>query len=126
MGVLGNILIEKLLQSCPDVSKIYLMVCSKKKTRAPRLGWTRYFIVPYSSEGRELSCKIVPVVGELYEIDLGFTKGDTDLLTHEISLIFHFAASIRFNNDIKSATTLNVVGRRAVLDLAKRMPNLNM
>ncbi|XP_014486658.1 PREDICTED: putative fatty acyl-CoA reductase CG5065 [Dinoponera quadriceps] len=37
-GFLGKILIEKLLRSCPDVSKIYLMVCSKKnKSAATRL-----------------------------------------------------------------------------------------
>ncbi|XP_014484801.1 PREDICTED: putative fatty acyl-CoA reductase CG5065 [Dinoponera quadriceps] len=87
-GFLGKILIEKLLRSCPDVSKIYVMVRSKKdKSAATRLD-------------------------EIFESPVS------------ISIIFHLAANIRFNNDIKSATVLNVVSTRAVLNLAKCMPNL--
>ncbi|XP_014485912.1 PREDICTED: putative fatty acyl-CoA reductase CG5065, partial [Dinoponera quadriceps] len=116
-----------LLRSCPDVSKIFIMMRSKKnKSASTRLD--EIFKSPlFSRVKKEMPNfreKIVPVVGELYEADLGFTKGDTDLLTHEISIIFHLGASIRFNNDIKSATTLNVVATRAMLNLAKRMPNL--
>ncbi|XP_014480912.1 PREDICTED: putative fatty acyl-CoA reductase CG5065 [Dinoponera quadriceps] len=126
-GFLGKILIEKLLRSCPDISKIYLLIRSKKgKNIVTRLN--EIFEYPiFNHVGEKMPNfrdKIVPITGELNEIDLGFTKSDKDLLIREISIVFHLAASVRFNNDIKVATIINVIGTRAMLDLAKCMPNL--
>ncbi|XP_014480111.1 PREDICTED: putative fatty acyl-CoA reductase CG5065, partial [Dinoponera quadriceps] len=86
-GFLVKILIEKLLRSCPNVSKMCLMVCSKKnKSAATRLD--EIFESPLFGRVKEempnFREKIVPVVGELYKVDLGFTKDDRDLLAHKV------------------------------------------
>ncbi|XP_032686177.1 putative fatty acyl-CoA reductase CG5065 isoform X2 [Odontomachus brunneus] len=128
-GFLGKVLIEKLLRSCPDISKVYMMIRSKKNNSAmSRLD--EIFRSPLFDRVREempnFRDKVVPLVqvGELDEKDLGLEKNDINLLINEVSIIFHLAAAVRFNEDIKIATKINVYGTCAILDLAKRMPHL--
>ncbi|KMQ85980.1 fatty acyl- reductase 1, partial [Lasius niger] len=41
-----------------------------------------------------------------------------------VSVVFHLAATVRFDEDIKTSTALNVIATNVILDIAKHMPNL--
>ncbi|KAK8782312.1 hypothetical protein V5799_016345, partial [Amblyomma americanum] len=49
---------------------------------------------------------------------------DRATLIEEVSVVFHSAATIKFDEPLKVAVQLNVLGTRHVLDLCKRIPNL--
>ncbi|XP_032686172.1 putative fatty acyl-CoA reductase CG5065 isoform X1 [Odontomachus brunneus] len=128
-GFLGKVLIEKLLRSCPNISKIYMMIRSKKnKSATSRLAeiFESSLFERIKEEMPNFHEKVVPLlqVGELDEECLGLTKHDIDQVISEVSIIFHLAATVRFNEDIKVATKINVYGTCAILNLAKRMANL--
>ncbi|XP_032686164.1 fatty acyl-CoA reductase wat-like isoform X3 [Odontomachus brunneus] len=128
-GFLGKVLIEKLLRSCPNISKIYVVIRSKKhKSATSRLVeiFESSLFDRLREETPNFRDKVVPLVqvNELYEKNLGLTKDDIDLVINKVSIIFHLAATVRFNEDIKVAAKINVYGTYAILNLAKRMPNL--
>ncbi|XP_032686166.1 fatty acyl-CoA reductase 1-like isoform X4 [Odontomachus brunneus] len=128
-GFLGKVLIEKLLRSCPNISKIYVVIRSKKhKSATSRLVeiFESSLFDRLREETPNFRDKVVPLVqvNELYEKNLGLTKDDIDLVINKVSIIFHLAATVRFNEDIKVAAKINVFGTCAIFKLAKRMPNL--
>ncbi|XP_032686153.1 putative fatty acyl-CoA reductase CG5065 [Odontomachus brunneus] len=128
-GFLGKVLIEKLLRSCPNISKIYVIIRSKKnKSATSRLDeiFESSLFDRVRKETPNFRDKVVPLVqvNDLYEESLGLTKDDIDLVINKVSIIFHLAATVRFNEKIEIATKINVYGTCAILNLAKRMPNL--
>ena len=45
--------------------------------------------------------KVVPVPGDLEHPGLGLSEGDLQLLVNNVSVIFHMAATIRFNASLR-------------------------
>lgn len=68
--------------------------------------------------------KLLPVVGDMNELRLGLSDKDYDFLVKNVTVIFHVAASVRFDEPIRDATIMNVRGTREVVQLAKQMKNL--
>jgi len=70
--------------------------------------------------------KILPVLGDMTELRLGLSEKDYNFLVKNVSVVFHVAASVRFDEPIKDATIMNVRGTREVVQLAKQMKNLKV
>ncbi|XP_011706614.1 PREDICTED: fatty acyl-CoA reductase 1-like, partial [Wasmannia auropunctata] len=126
-GFLGKVLIEKLLRSCSDITTIYLLIRSKKD-KCPESRLDEIFQKPlYDQLKREVPDfrkKIVPINGDLKSEDFGLSKSDKKILINEVSIIFHIAADIRFDQNIKISTQININGAITILKFAKHMPNL--
>lgn len=67
--------------------------------------------------------KIHVIEGDAKEINLGISEIDAEKLK-SCSVIFHSAASVRFDDPLKDAILLNTRGTREVCKLAQTMPNL--
>lgn len=70
--------------------------------------------------------KLVPVLGDLAQIKLGLSDGDYDTLTEAVSVVFHVAATVRFDEPLRDAILKNVRGTREVVRMAKRMDALKV
>ncbi|XP_026322595.1 fatty acyl-CoA reductase wat-like [Hyposmocoma kahamanoa] len=125
-GFLGKQLIEKLLRSC-DVKKIFVLLREKKgKTMEARL--EEFLEDPVF----ELLCKKKPsfsnklhaIAGDIMELKLGISEDDWSIITKEINVILHIAATTRFDESLKVATITNVRGTREALNLGKSCQNL--
>lgn len=57
-------------------------------------------------------------------MDLGLSVQDRALLIQNVNVVFHSAASVRFNEKIDSAFALNTCATIKVLDLCKSIKNL--
>ncbi|KAL8194485.1 UNVERIFIED_CONTAM: Fatty acyl-CoA reductase 2 [Gekko kuhli] len=68
--------------------------------------------------------KIKAVNGELIQPNLAISPEDTQELLSEVSIIFHCAATVRFDEPLKHALLLNVMGTQQLLVLARQMQNL--
>jgi len=68
--------------------------------------------------------KIIPLFGNLSEIRLGISDDDYSLLVSNVSIVFHVAATVRFDEPIRDAIIKNVRGTREVVGLAAQMKNL--
>jgi fatty acyl-CoA reductase len=70
--------------------------------------------------------KVVLVTGDFEQRGLGLSKDDRALLVHEVNIIFHSAATVRFDLELWKAFAINVLGVKDMLDLAREMPHLKV
>ena len=45
--------------------------------------------------------KVVPVAGDIMDPDMGLSKEDTQLLVENVAVVFHLAATIRFDAPLR-------------------------
>lgn len=68
--------------------------------------------------------KIFPVKGDMGMPELGLHPEDKDMLIQRVNIVFHSAATVRFNEPLKVAVNLNTRGTERMLDLCRHMTNL--
>lgn len=82
------------------------------------------FSVLKQQQGEEPFKKVRAIAGDVSAPDLGLSPEDRKLLIDDVNMIFHCAATIRFDEALKKAVLLNVRGTKLLLELAKEMKNL--
>ncbi|XP_075990817.1 fatty acyl-CoA reductase wat-like isoform X2 [Anticarsia gemmatalis] len=125
-GFIGKQLIEKLFRAC-DIAKVYLLMRPKKgKTVEERLKVILEDPVFDSlrSKKPKFAERIVPVTGDVADLKLGLSDNDWNLLMQEVNVIFHVAATTRFDECLRVTTLINVRGTREALTLAQACKNL--
>lgn len=65
------------------------------------------------------------VEADVGQLDLGLSQENRERLL-DTNIIFHAAATVRFNEIIRTAANINVRGTKQILLLAKEMPNLKV
>lgn len=66
------------------------------------------------------------IAGDVSLPDLGISQADRELLAEKVHLIYHCAATIRFDEPLKRAVLLNTRGTKLMLELAKDFKQLLM
>nr|XP_022902012.1 putative fatty acyl-CoA reductase CG5065 [Onthophagus taurus]XP_022902013.1 putative fatty acyl-CoA reductase CG5065 [Onthophagus taurus] len=126
-GFLGKVLVEKILR-CFNVKKLFLLIREKKgKDPASRL--KEVFDNPLFEKLRNLRGETafdvcVPISGDVGLKNLGISPENRAILINEVEIVFHGAATIRFDDPLKKAVLLNVRGTKFMLELAKEMKKL--
>ncbi|XP_076237680.1 putative fatty acyl-CoA reductase CG8306 [Calliopsis andreniformis] len=127
-GFLGVCLIEKLLRSCPDIKNIYLLIRPKKGKqigeRLEELKKNSVFDRLKEENKTHLFDKLIPVAGDVGEDNLGLSSEDRLTLVGEVQIIFHCAATLDFEADLKSNTNINLLGTRRVVELSQEVRDL--
>ncbi|NXS09216.1 FACR1 reductase, partial [Neodrepanis coruscans] len=68
--------------------------------------------------------KIKPINAELTQPKLAISAEDEEELLARVNVVFHCAATVRFDEPLKHALQLNVMGTQRLLELARQMQNL--
>ncbi|KAJ0175832.1 hypothetical protein K1T71_008991 [Dendrolimus kikuchii] len=128
-GFLGKVLLEKLLYSCADIVKIYLLVRDKMGVQAnQRLD--KLFEKPLFSrikqERPDVLKKVVLISGDLTSPNLGINSRDVQILIDKVSVFIHSAATVKFNEVLSMTLKVNVDGTKEALNLAQRMKNMQL
>jgi len=66
------------------------------------------------------------LTGDCAEIGLGLFATDRKILEETVSVVFHAAATIRFDATLKSAVMLNTRDTRDIMMIARNMKNLKV
>lgn len=69
--------------------------------------------------------KVVPVVGELTEPNFGFGPELLEEIIDRVNVIYHSAATIRFNSPLRTAIFTNLTGTMRTIELAKQLKQLS-
>ncbi|KAM3963780.1 fatty acyl-CoA reductase 1-like [Aphomia sociella] len=128
-GFLGKVFIEKLLYSCADIDKIYVLVRNKKYTNANNRieqMLNNPLFTRLKKKRPDCTTKLIPIFGDVSEPNLGITPADEQLLIEKVSIVFHAAATVKFNEILTEALQINVDGTRNVLDLCHKMNKIEM
>uniref|UniRef100_A0A8D0BLD0 Fatty acyl-CoA reductase n=1 Tax=Salvator merianae TaxID=96440 RepID=A0A8D0BLD0_SALMN len=126
-GFMGKVLVEKLLRSSPDVKTIYILVRPKAgqsmQERVVDMVKCKVFD-RVREEWPDFQEKIKPINAELTQPNLAIAPEDVQELLSEVNVVFHCAATVRFDEPLKHALLLNVMGTQQLLVLARQMQKL--
>ncbi|XP_043657849.1 fatty acyl-CoA reductase wat [Drosophila teissieri] len=124
-GVVGKALVEKLLRSC-SVRRIYVLLRPRRQLTAEqrlvRLRQATVFHVLAAERPQELD-KIVAVPGDVSLPGLGIDPAMMQRM-RGVSLVYHCAATVRFDEPLREALRLNVGGTLEALKFAETLPQL--
>ncbi|KAL7028707.1 hypothetical protein ACKWTF_005966 [Chironomus riparius] len=127
-GFIGKVLIEKLLRSCPGIKTIYILLRPKKgKDIEERLNAITNLELfgPLKQHNPSVFTKLVPVEGDVTELQLGLSNNDLDKMKN-VSVIFHSAASVRFDDSLRYAIMMNTRGTREIMRFAETLKNIKV
>ncbi|EFN63046.1 Fatty acyl-CoA reductase 1, partial [Camponotus floridanus] len=68
--------------------------------------------------------KLIPLKGDIKIEGLGLSSVDRNTLIERVSIIFHVAANVRFDNTLKKAIFINLRATRDICVLSKSLKNL--
>lgn len=126
-GVVGKALIEKLLRST-RVRRIYVLLRPKKQftaeQRLTRLRQATIFHVLAKERPQELQ-KLVAVPGDVAHPGMGI-QPEWLARMRGVSVVYHCAATVRFDEPLRVALRLNVAGTLEALKLAEQLPKLRI
>ncbi|KAL2741587.1 fatty acyl-CoA reductase wat-like [Vespula squamosa] len=126
-GFMGKLLIEKLLRGCPGIRCIYILIRPKKGKnvleRMLELVKDSLFSTLREKEPT-FQRRIIGIKGDCSLPNLGISKVDRSILTREVSIVFNVAATVRFNEKMKSAITINIRSLRDLINLSKKISKL--
>jgi len=126
-GVVGKALIEKLLRSC-NVKRIYVLLRSKKQLsaeqRLEKLRQAKIFQVLRMQKPNEVN-KLIAIPGDVSLPRLGISPDDHRQLM-DVSIVFHCAATVRFDEPLRVALRLNVGGTLEALQFAEQLHQLRI
>ncbi|XP_075218822.1 fatty acyl-CoA reductase 1 isoform X2 [Lycorma delicatula] len=129
-GFLGKVLLEKILRKCPRINKIYVLMRPKKgkepKQRLEDLFSSPLFDLLKSQRGTNVIDNVCAVTGDVQQLDLGLSSEDRKMLEETVEIVYHGAATIRFDEPLRKAVLLNTRGTKLMLELAKSMKKLQL
>ncbi|XP_063978989.1 putative fatty acyl-CoA reductase CG5065 [Diachasmimorpha longicaudata] len=126
-GFMGKVLLCKLLMSCPDVEKVYLLVREKKGVDPQSRLSSLVQLEPFKDlrvNHPERLKKLTVVSGDITAENLNLSVENRELLTREVSVVFHSAANVKFDVPLKNAIQMNTAGVKNLIALCKQMRKL--
>ncbi|KAL7028710.1 hypothetical protein ACKWTF_005969 [Chironomus riparius] len=125
-GFLGKVLIEKLLRSCPDIKTIYLLLRPRKGQSINERLTSLCDQVVFDALrvfNPKFMDKLVPIEGDVSQLGLGMSEHDKNMMKN-VSIVYHSAASVRFDDSLKYAVLMNTRGTREVMEFATTLRNI--
>uniref|UniRef100_A0A182I9E9 Fatty acyl-CoA reductase n=1 Tax=Anopheles arabiensis TaxID=7173 RepID=A0A182I9E9_ANOAR len=126
-GFLGKVLIEKLLRSCVGISTVYMLLRPKRGMTSEQRyrEFVRHPVFErIRSKTPQLLAKLVCVGGDISLPLLGLSDQDRHTLVERVQVVFHVAATVRFNEALIEAAILNTIGTKQLLELCIGMRQL--
>ncbi|KAI5631109.1 male sterility protein domain-containing protein [Phthorimaea operculella] len=125
-GFMGKVLIERLLATCPDIARLYLLMRTKRdvapEARLQVLKDSKVFDKLRETNPSQLD-KLALVPGDVTQPQLGISTEHLSLL-HDVSVVFHSAATLKFDEELKQAVEQNVRSVMRVMDICDRLPHM--
>lgn len=128
-GLIGKVLIWKLLHSCPDLNVIYVLIRPKRgknvRHRIDELLQSPIF-ENFKVKNPKILDKVQAIAGDIGAQKLGLSEEDERKLEQQVHVIFHIAAILKFDANVKDAVNINTTGTLHLLQLATRMQKLQV
>ncbi|WRX23601.1 Fatty acyl-coenzyme A reductase [Theobroma cacao] len=131
-GFVGKVLVEKILRSVPNVSKMYLMMRAKDKEAAKQRLKTeaidfglriKLFKCVKQKYGKYYEAftmsKLVPVEGNVCQSDLGLEEEIANAIKKGVQIIINSAANTSFYPSYEATLDINAMGPYHLMGFAK-------
>lgn len=74
----------------------------------------------------DLLSKLTPISGDVSLPNFGLSPEDENRLKEDVSIVFHCAARVRFDDNLKEALDSNVKGPKRIAELCTNMKHLKV
>ncbi|XP_010504577.1 PREDICTED: fatty acyl-CoA reductase 6, chloroplastic-like [Camelina sativa] len=134
-GFLAKVLIEKLLRESPEIGKIFLLMRSKDQESANKRLYDEIissdlFMLLKQMHGRSyeafMKSKLIPVIGDIGEANLGIEPEIADMISEEIDVIISCGGRTTFDDRYDSALSVNALGPNRLLSFGKECKKLKL
>ncbi|XP_068986761.1 putative fatty acyl-CoA reductase CG5065 [Bombus flavifrons] len=123
-GFVGKGLLEKLIRICPRISAIFILIRPKTnetiEQRFKKLIDDPIYDDIKAKHPSALN-KVYPMKGDVGLPDLGLSREDRNLLFEKVNIVFHAAATVRFNEPLHVAVNVNTKGTDRIIELWKEL-----
>lgn len=131
-GFVGKVALGLLLDRCPDIGRVYVMVRRGTGTDSETRFWNSVVPSPVFNPLREkyggpeglaafLKEKVRVVDGDITEPNLGMTEEQAAAVAGDIDVVLNSSGRVTFNPPVESALRTNVQGTKNVIAFVKRM-----
>ncbi|XP_060830647.1 fatty acyl-CoA reductase wat-like [Bombus pascuorum] len=128
-GYLGTVILEKILRTCNEIGKIYVMIREKKnmevKERLEKYFTNNIFDTLRGSNPNFME-KVELIYGDLHESDLGLSPENRRRLLENVNIIIHNASDVHFDAKPSYIFRINVIGTQKLLELATECSRLEI
>nr|ADI82779.1 fatty-acyl CoA reductase 6 [Ostrinia nubilalis] len=125
-GFMGKVLVERLLTTCPDVDQLFLLMRTKRdvgpEKRLQQLKESQVFDNVRQCSPAQLD-KLCIVPGDITKPQLGMT-GESIAQLRNVSVVFHSAATLKFDEALGLAVDQNVRSVVRLMELCDMLPNM--
>ncbi|KAM7524622.1 hypothetical protein LguiA_014524 [Lonicera macranthoides] len=134
-GFLAKVLIEKILRTVPDVGTIFLLIKAKNKEAAMarlenEIINAELFKILQKKYGKSyqdfMLSKLVPVVGNVCESNLGIEEDMAKIIAKDVDIIVNSAANTTFDERYDVSLDINTGGPSRLISFAKKFRKLNL
>ncbi|PSS21111.1 Fatty acyl-CoA reductase [Actinidia chinensis var. chinensis] len=134
-GFLAKVLIEKISRTVPNVGKIFLLIKAESEEAAVQrlkneIIDTELFKCLRQTYGKSYEAfmlsKLVPVLGNVCESNLGLEENMVDAITKEVDIIVNSAANTTFDERYDVTLDINTGGPSRLMSLAKKCKKLEL
>ncbi|OMO68760.1 Male sterility, NAD-binding protein [Corchorus olitorius] len=134
-GFLAKVLIEKILRTVPDVGRIFVLIKAKNREAAmerlkSEIINAELFKCLQQTYGNSyqnfILSKLVPVVGNICESDLGLDGDLADVIAKDVDIIINSAANTTFDERYDVAIDINTRGACHLMGFAKKCQKLKL
>ncbi|XP_060831152.1 putative fatty acyl-CoA reductase CG5065 [Bombus pascuorum] len=119
-GFLGTGLLEKLMRVCPRIAAICILIRAKTNETIEQR-FKKIMDDPIydgiKAKHPSVLSRVYPVKGDVSLPDLGLSQDDRNLLLEKVNIVFHAAATVRFNEPLHVAVNVNTKGTARVIEL---------
>lgn len=121
-GFCGKVFFEKIARVLFPVKRVYVLIRAKNNAspqeRLDELLKSKIFTFhQYSADQLK---KFVAVGGDCSELNLGLSDKDKLMLENEVNIVFHCAASVKFDAPVPYNFKQNTLGSKYMVDLIKK------
>ena len=103
-GFMGKVLLHKLLDSCPTFEGIYVLI-RPKRDELPHVRLEKLYDSPLFKNLKETNAssfkKVFAISGDITLPRLGMSDDDFDMVIEKTSVVFHSAATVRFDEELR-------------------------
>ncbi|CAK1546402.1 unnamed protein product [Leptosia nina] len=125
-GFMGKVLIERLLSTCPNIGTLHLLMRHKKgvspEKRLQQLKQSQVFDIIRQNDPTQLD-KLNFIPGDVSEPNFGILP-EYLLKLQEVSIVFHSAATLKFDEELQKAVEQNVLSVIRLMDICDTLPNM--
>ncbi|GAV86140.1 SET domain-containing protein/Sterile domain-containing protein/NAD_binding_4 domain-containing protein [Cephalotus follicularis] len=134
-GFLAKVFIEKILRTVPDVGKIFVLIKAKNREAAmerlkSEIINAELFKCLRQTYGKSYQAfmlrKLVPVVGNVCESNLGIEEDLANVMAKEVDIIVNSAANTTFDERYDVAIDINTRGPCHLMGFAKQCTKLKL